>query len=179
MIRQECNLGANWPDEVVLRQLVQKSNGLFIRAETACRFIDEGKEFAVERLGKLIDGVFPMESLERHFEAYGEARFDSGIGSMSDVISKSKEHDDDKSSIRSILTNGSRVLLPPQEEKHLLLAFVGDLCQDIVFGGDLEARDRISTRLPELLKIFTLRLEENVNSKAERDAKEFVRQQRE
>ena len=107
------------------------------------------------------------------------AKFDSGIGSMPDAVSKSNEQDDDKRSVRSILTNASRVRLPPQEEEHLVSAFAGDLCQDIGLRGDLDnARDRISARLPDLLKAFTLRLEESVNSKSERDAKEFVRQQR-
>lgn len=105
------------------------------------------------------------------------AKFDSGYGSMLDAVSESNEQDDDTRSIRSILTNVSRVL-PPQEEEHLISAFAGDLCQDIGFRGDLDdARDRVSARLPDLLKAFTLRLEEN--SKTERDAKEFVRQQRE
>lgn len=108
------------------------------------------------------------------------AKFDSGYGSMPDAVSESNEQDDDNRSIRSILTNASRVLLPPQQEEHLISAFVGDLCQDIGFCGDLgDARDRISARLPDLLKTFTLRLEGSVNSKTERDAKEFVRQQRE
>ena len=108
------------------------------------------------------------------------ATLDSGYGSMPDTVSESNEQDDDKRSIRSILTNASRVLLPPQEEEHLISAFAGDFCQDIGFGGDLdEARHRISARLPDLLKTFALRLEESVNSKTERDAKEFVRQQRE
>ena len=117
--------------------------------------------------------------LDRHLEAHSEAKFDSGIGSMPDTLSNSKEQDDDKRSIRSIVTNASRVLLPLQEEKHLISAFVGYLCQDIVFHGDLEALDRISTRLSDLLKTFTLRLETSANSKTEHDAKEFVRQQRE
>jgi hypothetical protein len=117
-------------------------------------------------------------AMEREREICDEAKFDSGIGSMPDDVSKSKEQDDDKRSIRSILTNASRVLLPPQEEKHLIAAFAGDLCQDIVFRGDLDACDRISTRLSDLLKNFTLRLEESVNLKTERDAKEFIRQQR-
>ncbi|KAH8802569.1 hypothetical protein F5884DRAFT_887230 [Xylogone sp. PMI_703] len=111
-------------------------------------------------------------------EAYGEAKYDSGIGSMPDTVSKSKEQDDDKLSIRSILTNASRVVLPPQEKEYLISAFVGDLCQDIVFRGDLDARDRLYTSLSDLLKTFTMRLEESANSKTELDAKEFVGQQR-
>jgi hypothetical protein len=106
--------------------------------------------------------------------------FDSGYKSMSNTVLNSSEQGDDKNSIRSILTNASRVRLPPQEEEQLISVFVGDLCQDIGFCGDLNStHDRISARLPDLLNIFTLRLEESVNSEAERNAKEFFRQQRE
>jgi hypothetical protein len=181
LIGQERSLDISWPSEEIIRSLVRKASGQFIWAATACRFIRGGEgQFAVKRLGMIIEGFYsPVESSEEHLEAYGEAKFDSGIGSMPDTVSKSKEQDDDNRSIRSILTNASRVLLPPQEEKHLISAFTGDLCQDIVFREDLDARNRISTRLSDLLKNFTLRLEESVNSKTERDAKEFVRQQRE
>lgn len=122
----------------------------------------------------VIDRFSPTESSAR----YLEAKFDSGIGAMSGAM-RSKEQDDDTMSIRPILTNASRVLLPPQEEKHLISAFANDLWQDIVFRGELDARDRIYTHLSNLLRTFTLRLEESVNSKTESDAKEFVRQQRE
>jgi len=47
----------------------------------------------------MIEGFSPVESSEKHLEAYGEAKFDSGIGSMPDTVSKSKEQDDDKRSI--------------------------------------------------------------------------------
>jgi len=180
LIGQERFLDISWPGEEIIRSLVRKASGQFTWAASACRFIREGEgQFAVKRLGMMIEGFSPVESSEKHLEAYGEAKFDSGIGSMPDTVSKSKEQDDDKRSIRSILTNASRVLLPPQEEKHLISVFAGGLCQDIVFRGDLDARNRISTRLSDLLKNFTLRLEERVNSKTEGDAKEFVRQQRE
>jgi hypothetical protein len=42
-IGQERNLGAGWPGDLIIRQLVQKASGLFIWAATACRFICEGK----------------------------------------------------------------------------------------------------------------------------------------
>ncbi|KAH6663640.1 hypothetical protein B0J14DRAFT_682901, partial [Halenospora varia] len=56
-IRQEWGLRANWPGEVVLRQLVHKSSGLFIWAATACRFINEGEEFAEDRLDEILEGT--------------------------------------------------------------------------------------------------------------------------
>jgi hypothetical protein len=56
-IRQEWTLGADWPGEVVLRQLVLYACGLFIWAATACRFIREGKgRFARKRLDTIIKG---------------------------------------------------------------------------------------------------------------------------
>jgi hypothetical protein len=56
IIRQELTLGADWPGEVVLRQLVLCACGLFIWASTACRFIRDGKQVARKRLDKLLKG---------------------------------------------------------------------------------------------------------------------------
>lgn len=56
IIRQELTLGADWPGEVVLRQLVQYACGLFIWAATACRFIHEGGPFARKRLDTILQG---------------------------------------------------------------------------------------------------------------------------
>ena len=87
--------------------------------------------------------------------------------------------DDDKISIKPNLTSNVGELLPPsQVENYFISAFVWELSQDIGFRGDLEAHDRISTRLPDLLKTFTLRLETSANSKTEHDAMEFIWQQR-
>ncbi|KAG9229003.1 hypothetical protein BJ875DRAFT_537940 [Amylocarpus encephaloides] len=55
-IRQEWNLGADWPGGEVLRQLVVYAGGLFIWAATACRFIREGKRFARKRLDTILNG---------------------------------------------------------------------------------------------------------------------------
>jgi hypothetical protein len=56
IIRQEWTLGADWPGEVALRQLVLYACGLFIWAATACRFIREGKRFARKRLDTILKG---------------------------------------------------------------------------------------------------------------------------
>ena len=56
IIRQEWTLGADWPGEVALRQLVLYACGLFIWAATACRFIREGKQFARKRLDTILKG---------------------------------------------------------------------------------------------------------------------------
>lgn len=44
IIRQEYSLGADWPGELVLQQLVLYACGLFIWAATACRFIVKGSD---------------------------------------------------------------------------------------------------------------------------------------
>ncbi|KAH9204323.1 hypothetical protein DL95DRAFT_246358, partial [Leptodontidium sp. 2 PMI_412] len=56
IIRQDCSLGADWPGEVVLRQLVLHACGLFIWAATACRFVHEGRRFARKRLDTILKG---------------------------------------------------------------------------------------------------------------------------
>jgi hypothetical protein len=55
-IGQERNLGADWPGDLIIRQLVQKASGLFIWAATACRFICEGKQLAKSRLNAMLQG---------------------------------------------------------------------------------------------------------------------------
>jgi hypothetical protein len=55
-IRRECNLATDWPGELVIRALVQNASELFIWAATACRFIREGKRFAVKRLDMILKG---------------------------------------------------------------------------------------------------------------------------
>jgi hypothetical protein len=57
IIRQEWALGADWPGEVVIRQLVLYASGLFIWAATACRFIREGRRFARNRLDIILKGT--------------------------------------------------------------------------------------------------------------------------
>jgi hypothetical protein len=122
------------------------------------------------------DGI--SEELRSFYGAHNEIRFDSGIGSMPDAVSNCEERDDDARSVRSVLTNASRILLPEHEEEHLISAFVGDLYQDMASGKDSDELTRMSNFLPDLLKSFTQRLEKSVNSQMERDATEFVRQQR-
>jgi len=39
LVREECSLPPDWPNSKDLEKLVQKANGLFIYAATACRFI--------------------------------------------------------------------------------------------------------------------------------------------
>jgi hypothetical protein len=56
-IGQEQTLEADWPGEQALRRLVLNASGLFIWAATACRFIREGRGYAVKRLSMMLDGI--------------------------------------------------------------------------------------------------------------------------
>ncbi|KAH8593119.1 vegetative incompatibility protein HET-E-1 [Bisporella sp. PMI_857] len=56
IIGQEWTLGAGWPGEQTLKQLVLNAGGLFIWAATACRFVREGKRFALKRLDTILQG---------------------------------------------------------------------------------------------------------------------------
>jgi DNA-binding CsgD family transcriptional regulator len=67
-IRQKWSLRANWPGEVVLIKLVHKSSGLFIWAATACRFINEGEEFAENRLVEILEGTGFEGTPEQHLD---------------------------------------------------------------------------------------------------------------
>jgi hypothetical protein len=54
LIAQERCLCAGWPGAETVVQLVQSAGGLFIWAATACRFIQEGKRFAANRLEAIL-----------------------------------------------------------------------------------------------------------------------------
>ncbi|KAF2689770.1 hypothetical protein K458DRAFT_384408 [Lentithecium fluviatile CBS 122367] len=101
---------------------------------------------------------------------------DSGYGSMTNGV---VEQNDDAMSTCTIITNASRVSLPGVEREQVTSAFSGDLCQDIGFQGyQTDARSRVLASLPDLLKTFSERLGDSATSKAQYDAKEFLRQQR-
>jgi hypothetical protein len=54
LVAQERSLATGWPGRQTIMQLVQNASGLFIWAATACRFISEGKMFAVKRLDMIL-----------------------------------------------------------------------------------------------------------------------------
>lgn len=56
IIRKERLLPNNWPGDEIINQLVQRSSGLFIWADTVCRFIREGRRFAKKRLDTVLKG---------------------------------------------------------------------------------------------------------------------------
>jgi hypothetical protein len=54
IIGQERCLDGGWPGKEIVTRLVLNASSLFIWAATACRFIHEGKRFAVKRLDTII-----------------------------------------------------------------------------------------------------------------------------
>jgi hypothetical protein len=73
IIRRECTLSSDWPGEQIIKRLVQSAGGLFIWAATACRFISDGKQFAVNRLSLILHGdisiTAPEEKLNEIYNA--------------------------------------------------------------------------------------------------------------
>jgi NACHT domain len=65
IIGQERGLAANWPGEQTINRLVQRANGLFIWAATACRFIREGRKFASKRLSLILQGDSSITAPEK------------------------------------------------------------------------------------------------------------------
>lgn len=54
-IRLKYQFQSDWPEESAITSLVRSSDGLFIWAATACRFIEQGGQFAQSRLSLLLD----------------------------------------------------------------------------------------------------------------------------
>ncbi|KAH9205871.1 hypothetical protein DL95DRAFT_417048 [Leptodontidium sp. 2 PMI_412] len=54
LTREKNCLDTCWPGKQIVKQLVHNANGLFIWAATVCRFIDEGRSFAPDRLSKIL-----------------------------------------------------------------------------------------------------------------------------
>jgi hypothetical protein len=52
---REQRLPAGWPGSEVVAKMVQRSNGLFIWAATAHRFVQQGRRFAARRLESVIE----------------------------------------------------------------------------------------------------------------------------
>ena len=66
IIGQEWTLGASWPGEQAIRQLVLNASGLFIWAATAYLFIHDGREFAERRLSLILQNNGSATKPEHH-----------------------------------------------------------------------------------------------------------------
>jgi len=70
ILKQEQRLATDWPDQQIIKILVQKAAGLFIWATTAHRFICEGR-YAERRLSLLLEGsTFPTKPEKQLDEIY-------------------------------------------------------------------------------------------------------------
>jgi hypothetical protein len=68
LIRQECSLDITWPGKEVVGYLVRAASGLFIWAATACRFIREGKRFAIKRLNMILESSSTVTAPTKHLD---------------------------------------------------------------------------------------------------------------
>lgn len=109
-IGQEWSLGADWPGEKVLRELVLYASALFIWAATACRFVREGKRrFARKRLATIINSSSSaVTAPEKHLDEIYLAVLKHSISS--DYLDEEKEEAFDM--LKSTL-GGVVVLLSP------------------------------------------------------------------
>lgn len=63
--KKRKNLSAEWPGADNVEALVERSGGLFIWADTACRFVREGGKFSQKRISKLLESDLHMIAPEK------------------------------------------------------------------------------------------------------------------
>jgi hypothetical protein len=67
-VQRQCHLPATWPGEKAIQALLKMTGGLFIWADTACRFIRDGRQFADARLSAMLsirgDVIAPEKKLD-------------------------------------------------------------------------------------------------------------------
>ena len=105
IIGKERALGDGWPGERAISLLVQKASGLFIWAATACRFIREGRRFAVKRLDMMLQGDTSTIAPEKHLNEIYITVLENSV--YQDYTEEEKE--DASKTLREVL--GSIVLL--------------------------------------------------------------------
>jgi hypothetical protein len=105
---------------------------------------------------------------------------DSGYGTNSYTGHTTSIQEDDSISVKTILSDTSLVFQAPQERDDLISAFVKDFHEDVkIYCLPEHSRIRAAAQLSDLLKMFSLRLGATAQSQEERNAKDFIRQQRE
>ncbi|KAJ4287996.1 hypothetical protein N0V90_012012 [Kalmusia sp. IMI 367209] len=67
-VRDERGFGTGWPGQRIIKRLVEISSGLFIWAATACRFIADGKVFAMRRINLLVNGQHPNQGPQKQLD---------------------------------------------------------------------------------------------------------------
>jgi hypothetical protein len=68
-VQRQWYLPATWPGEYAIQTLLQMTGGLFIWADTACRFIRDGRQFADERLSAILAGRGVMTAPEQKLDS--------------------------------------------------------------------------------------------------------------
>ncbi|KAF1809541.1 hypothetical protein P152DRAFT_451987 [Eremomyces bilateralis CBS 781.70] len=64
LIAARHHLGAGWPGDHIVEQLVHSAHELFIWAATACRFNHEGRSFAADRLSIILKANSVVDSVD-------------------------------------------------------------------------------------------------------------------
>lgn len=68
-IAAERRLPRDWPGWQILSAMVQRAQGLFIWAATACKFVQDGQRFAERRLRTLLEGTTTTaDTPEKHLD---------------------------------------------------------------------------------------------------------------
>ena len=98
---REQILGASWPGEQALKQLVHYASGLFIWVATACRFIRDGREYAERRLSLILRSGASATAPERHLNEIYITVLENSIGSSYDEF----EREDTIARLRKVLGN--------------------------------------------------------------------------
>lgn len=69
LIGQNWSMDTGWPGEEIVWALVKYASGLFIWAATACRFIQDGKQFATKRLATILENSHSTITVpEKHLD---------------------------------------------------------------------------------------------------------------
>jgi hypothetical protein len=68
-VQRRCFSPAAWPGEDAIQALLEMTGGLFIWADTACRFIRDGRQFADARLSAILSGQGDVTAPEQKLDS--------------------------------------------------------------------------------------------------------------
>lgn len=93
-IAETHDLDDNWPGSTIIQKLVDSAGGLFIWAATACRFIDNGKQFAGDRLSTLLQSKSrgnetQQDEPQKHLDKIYDTVFTHSISSNYNEVERS------------------------------------------------------------------------------------------
>jgi hypothetical protein len=116
LIACKYGLDTSWPGKQMIEQLVEGANGLFILAATACRFIDEGKIFAADRLSIILKSGSTNDSID------GFSSNDSSTDDRIDDPALAPEQHLDKLYITVLRNSIDKYRKPERKKRRKLLA---------------------------------------------------------